>query len=260
MPLTTIELQHTIRALSHEPGYVLDFTDQTFGYFFASEVGVDIDDPKYQQQGTSKVKRLSQFLITEPDTLILKALNALFEYRKRVPYQPGEMEHREFSKLQGLSQVIGRLMRTVRSPTLLGAVEQYAEDETLEELIASITRGLEADSPAATIDHLHTYCMKKFAHLLRGRNVDPTIYSTLDGRAGAYNNAVRRGGAPELTDRILQSTTKIFTVFNEVRNKRSLAHDSQIVSPAEARYLVDTVLAMLRFLKTTEGMKFELRT
>ena len=37
-------------------GFVLDFSDASFTEFFASELQVDIDDPKYSVKGGSKGK------------------------------------------------------------------------------------------------------------------------------------------------------------------------------------------------------------
>jgi len=44
-----------------KPGYVLDFSDRTFAMFFAEELNVDINDPAYATNGTSKLKRLRCF-------------------------------------------------------------------------------------------------------------------------------------------------------------------------------------------------------
>ena len=41
-----------------ESGYVLDFSDRTMASFFSDELNVDIYDPKYAVNGTSKAKRL----------------------------------------------------------------------------------------------------------------------------------------------------------------------------------------------------------
>jgi hypothetical protein len=35
-------------------GYVLDFSDRTFAAFFSSELGVDIDEPRFADMGGSK--------------------------------------------------------------------------------------------------------------------------------------------------------------------------------------------------------------
>ena len=37
-------------------GYVLNFSDRTFAQFFAEELNIDIDDPQYARNGTSKAE------------------------------------------------------------------------------------------------------------------------------------------------------------------------------------------------------------
>jgi hypothetical protein len=63
-------------------GYVLNFSDRTFTQFFAEEMNVDIDDPRYAGNGTSKAKRLRCFLQTVDKSTVVRALNALWEYRQ----------------------------------------------------------------------------------------------------------------------------------------------------------------------------------
>jgi predicted protein tyrosine phosphatase len=63
-------------------GYVLDFSNRTFAEFFADEIGVDIDSPRYEAEGTSKAKRLRLFLRTCDDSVRLRTLSALWEYRQ----------------------------------------------------------------------------------------------------------------------------------------------------------------------------------
>lgn len=55
------------------PGFVLDFSDTSFADFFASELKVNIDDPKYAANGGSKGKRLRYFLQTCDDATALFA-------------------------------------------------------------------------------------------------------------------------------------------------------------------------------------------
>lgn len=62
-------------------GYVLDFSDNTFSQFFATELDVDIDDPAYAVNGSSKGKRLKCFLQKVDDRTALKTLTALWDVR-----------------------------------------------------------------------------------------------------------------------------------------------------------------------------------
>ncbi len=63
-------------------GYVLKFSDRTFSQFFAEELNVDIDDPVYSKNGTSKGRRLRCFLQTVDRASVVKTLHALWEYRE----------------------------------------------------------------------------------------------------------------------------------------------------------------------------------
>jgi len=63
-------------------GYVLDFSDRTFATFFAEELDINIDAPKYAAEGTSKAKRLRYFLKTSDPSIRVRTLVALWEYRE----------------------------------------------------------------------------------------------------------------------------------------------------------------------------------
>jgi hypothetical protein len=60
---------------------VLDFSDSSFSDFFASELKVNIDDPKYAVNGGSKGKRLRYFLQACDDATAVRTLTALWEHR-----------------------------------------------------------------------------------------------------------------------------------------------------------------------------------
>jgi hypothetical protein len=63
-------------------GYVLNFSDKTFRSFFAEELNVDIDDPVYERNGTSKLKRLKCYLQIVSNDAAIAALRALWNYRE----------------------------------------------------------------------------------------------------------------------------------------------------------------------------------
>lgn len=60
---------------------MLDFSDTSFAEFFASELEVNIDDPKFCANGGSKGKRLRYFLQHCDDPTALRVLAALWEHR-----------------------------------------------------------------------------------------------------------------------------------------------------------------------------------
>jgi hypothetical protein len=73
-------------------GFVLDFSDVTFAQFFATEFDVDIDDPVYAVNGTSKGKRLRCFLQKVDNPTAVRTLNTLWEYRSAILIRMGRQE------------------------------------------------------------------------------------------------------------------------------------------------------------------------
>lgn len=71
-------------------GYVLDFTDATFGEFFESH-NVDIHGSKYQTYGTSKMKKLRAFWQLESDVLVGTVLSEMLDYYEQCCLLSGEV-------------------------------------------------------------------------------------------------------------------------------------------------------------------------
>lgn len=76
--LTDIDKRYLERLLSMQGGYVLDYSDATFGEFFARH-GVDIHSEKYQTYGTSKAKKMRAFWEREPDRLVATVLSEMLD-------------------------------------------------------------------------------------------------------------------------------------------------------------------------------------
>lgn len=61
-----------------ESGYVLDYSDATYGQFFGRH-GVHIHGPHYRKYGTSKAKKMRAFWDREPDALVGRVLSAMLD-------------------------------------------------------------------------------------------------------------------------------------------------------------------------------------
>jgi hypothetical protein len=61
-------------------GYVLNFSDRTFGEFVFEAVGREIHDVKYTTGGTSKANKLRTFWKIESDSMVGKLILALVDY------------------------------------------------------------------------------------------------------------------------------------------------------------------------------------
>lgn len=73
-------------------GYVLDFSNRTFSEFFNEELGINIDDPAYDANGTSKAKRLRCYLRQASIENVIKVILALWDYREAIRRRSGQEE------------------------------------------------------------------------------------------------------------------------------------------------------------------------
>lgn len=64
-----------------DPGWILDFSNRTLSAFFDEELNIDIDDERYQEEGTSKAKRVRSLLKQVDRETALRVLSALWQYK-----------------------------------------------------------------------------------------------------------------------------------------------------------------------------------
>ena len=236
-------------------GYVLDFSDRTITEFFEDEFGIDFYDPKYAFNGTSKAKRLRAFLTTEDAYTVCRVARALWMHRETIPHYLDDPAGSEKVRT-ALFTLLSRIEGSDTAPRT-DALERFKKDETLEELIGAIERDISANKPAAALDRLHTYCQKKFGHLLEERGIPCERSDPLHSRVGKYVKALEgEREIREITRRVLKSSISIFEQFNDIRNNQSFAHDNTIVDQAEARFIYDSISAILRFVKTVDSVRF----
>ena len=90
--IRSIDMMFLDDLLAMGSGYVLNFSNPTFSRFFADELNVDIDDPTYAENGTSKGRRLRCFLQKVDIPTVVRTLKALWEYREAVRMRDGQAE------------------------------------------------------------------------------------------------------------------------------------------------------------------------
>lgn len=76
--LTAIDKRYLEKILGMGSGYVMDFSDATFGDFF-DRFGVDIHSERYQTIGHSKAKKMRSFWSQDPNALVAKVLTEMLD-------------------------------------------------------------------------------------------------------------------------------------------------------------------------------------
>lgn len=90
--IKTMDMKFLDQVFQMEQGYVLDFSDRTIGIFFDEELNIDIFDPSYAVNGTSKAKRVRCLLQTVDAATAVRVLDALWTYRAALKSSRGETE------------------------------------------------------------------------------------------------------------------------------------------------------------------------
>lgn len=244
--------------LGMDSGYVLDFSDRTFDDFFFETVNIDpsAQSRLFSGRGSSKAKRLRSFIENASPHLVAKVFRELWEHREaRILGGAYINEKTQALYFSAIARIEGRADQIDTT-----AIEAFEPNETLEELVASIRRDLDSKKPHAAIDRLHTYCMKRFAALIRkhggpecGKD-DP-----LHSHVGKYVKLLQQKHyLTPVSDRIVKTHIAVFQEMNPIRNDQSFAHDNDtLVTMDEARFIFDSVTAFLRFSKAIDGRLFE---
>jgi hypothetical protein len=78
--LTFVEKDKFEKLLGMASGYVLDFSDRTFGEFVSDSTGRDIFDSKYNYRSGSKANRLRSFWQKEDNAVVGKLMADMLDY------------------------------------------------------------------------------------------------------------------------------------------------------------------------------------
>ena len=248
------------RALGMEGGYVLHLSDRQFDDVIFEAIGVDPaerPDLFHLRHSLSKANRLRSFIGSAPPNETATVLRSFWEVRlERATQETVDFEAQLKENYFGIIARLEGQSKVIDSSEIL----VFQRSQTLEELVASIKREIDSDSPHAAMERLHTFCMKRFAHLVfkhSGRNFEKE--EPLHSRVAVYINILKENHNLHLiSERIIKSSISIFESLNFVRNDNSFAHDSMdLVSREEARFIFESISNILRYFKSLDVKGFE---
>ena len=124
--LTDIDKHYLEKILSMSGGYVMDYTDATFGEFFRRH-RVDIHGQKYRTYGDSKAKKMRSFWEQEPDVLVGRVLSEMLD-----SYEADcDLKRKVVDKpvLKRSRDIVARLLGISRKTKPTNSVEQFLQQE-----------------------------------------------------------------------------------------------------------------------------------
>jgi hypothetical protein len=230
-------------------GYVLNFSDRTFGDFF-DEYRVEIDTERYRVRGTSKANRMRTFWELDGNHVVGRTIGALIDYAA---------EDQCFGDsnpdlIESCRKIAQRLLSD-QPVAELDALTAAGDERDFEVLAEHVREAIEKNQPEGALDRLHTFVMKFVRNACEQHGVAVIRDKPLHSVFGEYVRTLREGGHLEsaMTERILKSSISVLEAFNDVRNNRSLAHDNPILNYEESLLIFNHVAASIRFMRSLEA-------
>ena len=223
--LSSIEKRKLERLLQMGTGYVLNFSDRTFGEFFEGHTGLDIDHVRYKAGGTSKANRLRSFWAIEPNHLVGKVITSMIEYGTEFDCLLDDLP-----LMVDVRRIIVRL--TQGSPVAeIDALSAPADERDFDVAAKQIREAIDKNQPEAALDRLHVFVMKFMRTLCNQRGITVTRDKPMHSMIGEYVKRLREDGhlESEMTERILKSSISVLEAFNGVRNNQSLRSEERRV-------------------------------
>jgi hypothetical protein len=240
------------RIFNSDGGYVLDFSDRTMSEWFEETCGIKIFQERFQRDGTSKAKTLRCFIEVAEARLVARVIRDLWSYRefRQLGGSDPEQEKR-FG--EWIAQFISEL-ESASSIPLDDAIRNFSGDTTLAKLNAAIAEDLINEKPDVALDRVHTYCVKRLRYILATKGQQFDANAPLDALFGAYSRLLKeQERVSEFALPALRAQYKLFEGLNLARNKRSFAHDNELLDFSEAKFVIDSTLVSLAFIERLEA-------
>lgn len=253
--LTSFEKMKLERLFEMGSGYVLDFLNRTFSEFILENAGVEIYDDRYSYTTGSKANRLRAFWQKEPNHVVGRLLANLLKYwkvKKETYYS--EITPEEQTLYEECLRIAERLKQDGPLEDI-DAIRPITDDRDFSLLTKSIRQHIHDNEPEVALDRLHTYVVKYVRQLCDKHGISYEREMPLHGLFGRYVKYLRQNNLIEtpMTERILKVSISLLEEFNNVRNRRSFAHDNPLLNYSESILICNSVASTIKFLQSLEG-------
>lgn len=246
--LTRMERRQLENLFGMGSGYVLDFTNYTFSNFFYDH-RVNIDAKRYEEDGTSKAKRMRTFWDIDSNHVVGHVIDGLIKYATDKQC----FGNNDPLLIDDCRKIAQRLLSD-QPVTELDALIAITDERDFEAVANHVREAIEKNQPEGGLDRLHTFVNKFIRVTCEPHGIRIARDKPLHSIFGEYVKALREGGHLEsaMAERILKSSISVLEAFNDVRNNKSLAHDNPILNYEESLLIFNHVAASIRFIKALE--------
>ncbi len=237
-----------------ETGYILDFSNRTFGEFVYDSVNIDIFEEKYNYVSGSKANRLRAFWDQEPNHLVGHLSSELIEHLQTLKLTGGYIPKSVTDELieEGL-KIVNRLNKD-QAVENFDAIKAISDDKDFNALTNSIRESIRKNELEGSLDRLHTFLIKYIRQLCSSHNIPFDKDHPLHSLFGSYVKFLNNEGMIEskMTEKILKSSISVMEAFNDVRNNQSFAHDNPILNYDECMLIFNDIANVIKFIERLE--------
>lgn len=235
--LSYVDKRNLEKILLMDSWYVLDFSDRTFREFVFEYTSLDIHDPKYQKIGTSKAKKLREFLRIESDIIIGNLINGFAEY---VDNQTDK---------NVLHMMTSKLKSSVSSSSSIELVKGKTTAFNL--LKSEILNHMKDEKYIESLDRIHTlfhtYLLESCEKFEIQTNKNELIWALL-WRIKTYLIDGWKIDKNSFSSKAISRVIQILEGYNNVRNNQSLSHPNQVLNYHDLKFAVDVISSCLSYI------------
>ena len=238
--------------LGMSSGYILDFSNNTFGRFVGDITNIDIYAGRGYEEYCSKANKLRQIWSEEPDNVVGTLMDAMLSYYEDYQLKNDKLTDYQKKKIGEMRLVCQRLMGDAK------VVLPKKSEETLQTLLEDINNSLTRNKPTLALDRLHTYATKLIRQFCTDNGIkvtnDKGEYYALHSLAGMLKKHYEKNPLleSEFTITAMQESISLFDRYNNIRNDQSYAHDNEVLDNLEANFAVKTMANLLTFIDGVE--------
>lgn len=254
--MSTLEYQEKrkLEALfGMKSGFVLGYSDRTFGDLIGETAGIDIHAEKYCSRGTSKGNKFRVFWEEEPDSIVGRVLLEIMREYKEAP------RSEDLQLIEECEAITNRLLAGTPNLSDLAELAAQFDADHLQQQIARMEDAVDSDPALAigTAKELIETCCKTILEQRGesfGKNADISDLT----KATFSQLKLTRDDIPDTAEgadsikRVLSNLASISNEIARLRNLYGTGHgkvaDASGLSPRHAKLAVGSAAALVRFL------------
>lgn len=241
---SAIELKVFEKLLEMDFGYVLDFSNNTFNDFIISSIGIDVYDECFldnvkKKQGTASKANILRYLWKYKDFEdALKLTSDFIEYYEIFSACP------DVNLLNKAKSILNRYSDS------LPVISERSSEKRIIDLIREINRLIVDKNPIFAIDRLHTLLHNILRNLCYSHNINFNKNEGIDKLFKKYVSFLKNNEYIEskMSEAVFKSSGSLLSMFNNVRNNNSYAHDNQVLSQEESLLIFKQVVNIMEFI------------